>query len=40
MKNLSISNFDKYHAKLILKYYKSSNIFVEKPMCQNQMSLI
>ena len=34
-KILSISNFDKDHAKLILKHYKNSNIFVEKPMCQN-----
>ena len=34
-KILSISNFDKDHAKLILKHYKNSNIFVEKPMCRN-----
>lgn len=34
-KILSISNFDKDHAKLILKHYKNSNIFVEKPMCKN-----
>ena len=32
-KILSISNYDKDHAKLILKNYSKSHIFVEKPMC-------
>lgn len=33
-KVLSISNYDKDHAKLILKNYPNSHIFVEKPMCR------
>ncbi|MAV57014.1 MAG: hypothetical protein CMI79_05770 [Candidatus Pelagibacter sp.] len=33
-KILSISNYDKDHAKLILKNYSKSHIFVEKPMCR------
>ena len=32
-KIISISNYDKDHAKFIKKFYKTSNVFVEKPMC-------
>ena len=34
-KLVSISNYDRDHAKLVLKFYKNSNIFVEKPLCTN-----
>ena len=34
MKNFIYCNFER-SCKLILKHYKNSNIFVEKPMCQN-----
>ena len=34
-KILSISNYDKDHAKLILENYSNSHVFVEKPMCRN-----
>ena len=38
-KLLSISNFDKDHAKLIIKNYSNSHIFVEKPLCRNLKDL-
>jgi len=34
-KIVSISNYDKDHYKNILKYYKDSHIFVEKPLCRS-----